>query len=505
MKTQRWNWLDEGLLPALLVLMRTAWLWPWLALLRDWFSPTQPAPVWPLWVIIGLPLLSYLLTDRLLPPRRDIMEAQRVNAVQIALAVTGVLLLLVLTWLHFYQGRFPLWSPSWVLSLTYDVTEMEFELPVQILALCSGFYLWLRGVLDGRDAIHHEKVWGTFLAGVVMFALYLWLSRFGAANLRVDAAPWLIVFFAAGMSALAAANLNIAGGWSTWRRQDNRLQANRYWLLSIAVTIAGLLGLGILLGWLVAPDEVAWLLNGVGMVLGWIWQIFSWLLLGVSFVLFWLIYPIYLFLQSLINNQASEEPPREAQEGLPTPTPEAIQQLTDPTQTPEAFRWLGLVVVLLIVFAIFVLVLRRLRAASEEEPEEIHESIYSNDLLQDQLAAFWQGLRNRFGQGAIGPAFADLTGENDTRRTIRAVYQQVLARAQQSGHPRRSAQTPLEYAPELAETWPQPADAVRVITAGYVEARYGADPPDAATAQAVTAAWTEIEASAREAEEDHRS
>ena len=32
MKTQRWNWLDEGLLPVLLTLMRTAWLWPWLAL-----------------------------------------------------------------------------------------------------------------------------------------------------------------------------------------------------------------------------------------------------------------------------------------------------------------------------------------------------------------------------------------------------------------------------------------------------------------------------------------
>ena len=135
----------------------------------------------------------------------------------------------------------------------------------------------------------------------------------------------------------------------------------------------------------------------------------------------------------------------------------------------------------------------RLRAAAEDEPEEIHESIYSNDLLQNQLAAFWQGLRNRFGGEADGPAFADLTGENDTRRTIRAIYQRLLARAAAGGHPRPSAQTPLEYVPALQANWPQPADAVRVITDGYVEARYAADPPDAATAQAVAAAWAEIE------------
>jgi hypothetical protein len=492
MKMRSWNWLDEGLLPILMVLMRTAWLWPWLALLRAWFAPTQQAPVWPIWVLVGVPLLSFFLTERLLPERRDVAATQQVNRVQIGIAATGVILLLVLTWLHFYRMQFPIWSLDWVRALGFDLTDLRIELPVQILALVSGVYLWLRGVLDGREPIHHERVWGTFLAGVVGMALYLWLSRFGVGE-RMDMSPWLIVFFGCGMAALAVANLKIAGGWSPWRQRDSRIQANRYWLLSIAVTILGLLGLGIFLGWVVAPEEVAWLLDGMGVVLGWIGQVLSWIVLGVSFVLFWLIYPLYMFLQRLINNQPREEPEREPQDNLPMPTPEAMQQITDPTQTPEPFRWIGLAVVLLIVFVVFILVLRRLRAAAEEEPEEIHESIYSNDLLQNQLAAFWQGLRNRFGGEADGPAFADLTGENDTRRTIRAVYQRLLARAAAGGHPRATAQTPLEYVPALQANWPQPADAVRVITDGYIEARYAADPPDAATAQAVAAAWAEIE------------
>ncbi len=493
-KTRPWNWLDNGLLPILLILMRTAWLWPWLALLHAWFAPSQQSPVWPLAVLIGLPLLSSILTDRVLPSYRDPSATRRFGLIQMGIAALGIFLLFALLWANFYRAQFPLLSTAWIIALGYDLTDLQFELPVQVLALFSGIYLWLRGVLDARDPIHHEKVWGTFLAGVVSLGLYLWLSRFGVDQPPVDAGGWLILFFASGMAALAAANLNIASGWSPWRQSGGQIQANRYWLFSILATIGGLLALGMFLGWLIAPEEVAWLLNGVGVILGWVGQLLSWVLLGISFVLFWLIYPIYTFLQGLINREQVEPEPGEAEPPFQMPTPQALERLTDPSQTPEQYRWIGLAVLLVIIFVVFVLVLRRLRAAAENEPEEIHESIYSNDLLQDQLAAFWQGMLNRFGGGApVGPAFADLTGETDTRRTIRAVYQRLLARAADSGHPRASAQTPLEYAPDLAETWPQPADAIQVITAGYVEARYAADPPSVETARAVTTAWDEIE------------
>ena len=77
MQSERWNWLDDGVLPLLLAGMRAAWLWPWLALLHAWVAPSQPAPVLPLAALIGVPLLSFSLARRLIPPSRDPTQTAR--------------------------------------------------------------------------------------------------------------------------------------------------------------------------------------------------------------------------------------------------------------------------------------------------------------------------------------------------------------------------------------------------------------------------------------------
>jgi hypothetical protein len=450
--------------------------------------------VLPLIALILVPLLSFTLTRRLLPAVRDPKQPQQIGAIQIGIGVTGLLVMMGLLWLHFYSGSIPLWSPMWMLALGYDLTDLQIELPVQLLALFAGVGLWLRGTLDGREPIHHDQVWRVFLTGVGMLAFYLWSARFGVDRPPVDAAPWLITFFACGMAALAITNLKTASGWSLLGGRGARLSGNRYWLLSIVITIGALLGMGLLLGWLVAPEEIAWLLNGVGAILALIGRLLSWVILGLSYVMFAIFYAFYWLLQPLIRwLQREQEVEPEAEEtGQMMPDEMFEMPPTDPEAVPEPFRWIALAILALGVLVLFIFVLRRLQANAAEEPEETHESIYSGDLLQDQLASLWSHWRNRLGRrGLDGPAFADLSEEIDTRRTIRAIYQQLLQRAAIGGTPRAPAQTPLEYRPDLEQLL-HDAPALSVITAGYLEARYAADPPDVETARRVAEAWTEM-------------
>ncbi|MBX2998870.1 MAG: DUF4129 domain-containing protein [Caldilineaceae bacterium] len=503
MQQERWNWLEDGILPVLLTLMRTAWLWPWLALLRAWLSPSQPGPVLPLAALILVPLLSFTLTRQLLPPLRDPKQPQNINAIQIGIGGIGLLVMLGMLWSHFYSASIPLWSPGWILALGYDLTDLQLELPIQILALFAGVGLWLRGAMDGREPIHHDQVWRVFLTGVGLLALYLWAMRFGLDTPPVDAAPWLIGFFACGMGALAITNLKTASGWSLLGGRGARLSGNRYWVLSIVITIGALLGLGLLLGWLVAPEEIAWLLNGLRIIVSLIGQLLGWVILGMSYVMFGIFYVIYWLLQPLIRWLQTEREPEPEEEGVGPMMPEEVFDMipADPAEVPEQFRWIALVILAVGVLILFIFVLRRLQSAQAEEPEETHESIYSGDLLQDQLSSLWDRWRNRFARGGPhGPAFADLTGEIDTRRRIRAIYQQVLQRAAAEGTPRSPAQTPLEYRPDL-ERLLHDAPGLSTITAGYLEARYAADPPDVETAQRVAEAWAEME----EDDKDDRS
>lgn len=507
MQQERWNWLEDGVLPILLTLMRASWLWLWLALLRAWLSPSQPGPVLPLAALIILPLLSFTLTRRLLPPQRDLKQSQHIGAIQIGIGVIGLVALLGLLWIHFYSATIPVWSPAWILALGYDLTDLQLELPIQMIALFVGVGLWLRGALDGREQIHHEQVWRVFLTGVGLLALYLWAAGFSgeqppAGAIAEFAAPWLLTFFACGMGALAITNLKTASGWSLLGGRGMRLSGNRYWVLSIVITIGVLLGLGLLLGWLVAPEEIAWLLDGVGALLALIGRLLGWVILGISYVVFAIFYAIYWLLQPLIRwLQREQEVEPEAEEtGQMLPQEMFEVPPADPAEVPEPFRWIALGILALGILILFILVLRRLQSAQTEEPEETHESIYSGDLLQDQLSALWDRWRNRFGRDAMdGPAFADLSGELDTRRRIRAIYQQLLQRGATGGTPRAPAQTPLEYRPDLERLLEHPP-ALSVITAGYLEARYAADPPDVETAQRVAEAWAEVE----EDEEDDK-
>ncbi len=495
MQSERWNWLDEGIVPLLSATLRAAWLWPWLALLHAWFSPSQIAPVLPFWALVALPFIVFTLTRRLVP-RPTQGNVQNVSMTQrVIIAASGLLLLLLLLWWHFARDLYALWSPGWLYEIGYQLTHWWNELPVVGIALIAGVYLWLRGLFDARDPLHHEDIWRAFVVGAAALALHLWLNSATGSSVTGITGP-IFLFFASGMAALATTNLKTASGWSLFGKNTGRIWANRYWLLSIGLTILALLALGLIIGWLLAPDDVAWLLRGVGFLFSLIWQVFSWVILGVSYVIFMAFYAIYRLIEPLLQNNG-EESQVQIQAPQPFPTQEAMQEVTDAAAgVPEPFRWVALVLVLVVIFVIFVLVLRRLRSESPGEADETRESIYSADLLQDQLAALWSRLRGGFSR-ATAPLFYDLSGETDSRSAIRAVYQRLLLRAAEAGSVRAAAQTPLEYQRDLQRHLSAAAQ-LDTITRGYVEARYADTPPSPQMAAAVEEAWRQMAEMKRE-------
>ncbi len=513
MKWPRWNWLDRAALPALLAVMRFCWLWPWLDLLRQFLAPSAASPVLSPVLLIGIPIVSFVASQ--LAPLHELPQ-EKPNAARqtiiswptrIGLALSGLLVLVGAIWWQTYRNSYGLLEFAWLRDFGLDLIHWPpDELPGVWLALLTLIYLWLRGLLDATQSMSHDDVWGAILVGIVALVAHLLLVT--ATNLAapLNLGNLVILFFAVAMLALAFSSLKITVGLDYalgmgQRRQARAPQTTRYWLFSVLVVVGSLLGVGVGLGLLVAPEQVARLLAVVNAALGAVWWVISWVLLAIGYVLFMIAYYIMVLLQPLLDQlfSALQELPlfELGEQPEATPMPEAPPMTAE--ALPDPYRWLALAIFLVIVALIFALVLRRLRANAAEPVDEVRESIFSADLLQDQLGKLWQ---NWFGvaQRNLVPYFS-LDGEAETRRRIRQAYQSLLTMTTQRGHGRRRDQTPQEYGQHLTgqlRTEPNVpagefAAALQAITERYQQARYAPEPPSASEADSAQAAWTQLQ------------
>ena len=73
--------------------------------------------------------------------------------------------------------------------------------------------------------------------------------------------------------------------------------------------------------------------------------------------------------------------------------------------------------------------------------------------------------------------FARARSTGEEADTVRRLYREVLRWGTARGHPRRPAQTPLEYGALLGELYPEGRAHVTLLTQAYVQARYGSGTP----------------------------
>jgi hypothetical protein len=497
MSWKRWNWLDSGVLPLTLAVLRVCWLWPWLALLQRWVAFSYEGTLLSLGAVLGL-LLGGAIAARWALALTSI----RARA---AVAVIGLLVVFMMLWWRLYRVRYGLSDLSWVVTWGNEMTTWtDWEtrgVPPPVFMLLAMAYLWLRGVLDGgRLSVMREHVWRTFVAGFIALALLLLVANLDGGGLPEGTGNLLWLFFATAMVALALTGLKAAGGLDNIvgaeEEGDVQPRFDRYWLGSVVSVIAGLLGFALVLSALIAPDVAAQVLRAVWIVIR---QGILYLWIVISFVIYPIAYLLALMLRPVLDRLIEFlGPGRSFRLELPeTPKPEELRK-GEPVSIFE-LRWVALAVLIVVIGLAFALALRRLlsRAKARNGIVEIRETVLSRDLLQEQLAELWQSLVDRLRRGskAVVSPFFSLEGEPSTRRVIRAVYQTLLAKAQEHGLPRLPGQTPVEYRHELEQIWSTNQEALDVVTAGYMQARYAPDLPSAEQAELVSRAWESVQES----------
>jgi len=179
-----------------------------------------------------------------------------------------------------------------------------------------------------------------------------------------------------------------------------------------------------------------------------------------------------------------------------TPPPPAGEQ-----STPGFDAFLALVLVAGFVLALITLFVKRHWLANllsailgygspnpGEQVTERRESIFSWNLLWDQLRMLLQGMR----RPPPPPVFVELGPGEDPRRAIRQIYQDVLAWAMARDLPRRKSETPTAYVGTLSRLCPQEVSSLQILTLAYIMARYGALPPTLEQLQAAQEAYVRI-------------
>lgn len=505
MHWKNWNWLGGSVLPLLMSLIRFAWLWPWLGLMGQFLSPFFGRELLPPWLLVVLPLTAYLLATRAAVPQPvAAVGAQATDAgpnvtvswsARLAVAASGLIFIVLALWWHYYRAEFGLADGAWLRNLGDALIHWGTqEIPPQVVTIVILVWLWLIGMGDVVRQLSHDDVWGAMARSIVALVLYLLVLYMADRPLTPQLFYLVVLLFGAGMLALALSSLKITLGLDRalglgQRRTSSAPVINRYWLSSTLFTVFGLLGLGLIVAALIAPEQLAALLDAANLVLGWIGWAIGAVLIALSYVFFVIAYFLARLLAPLLQRLLERfqdlpllgmlQPPQQQQQ-----LQEASQQVA---ALSDSYRWLGLAAVVIVLLIIFALALRRMRATEATDEDETRESILSADLLQQQLANLWRRWFGR-GRGATAP-FLSLAQESDARRRIRALYQQLLTNGAALGAARTPAETPQEYAHHLQSTQAAQAAALSALTAGYHQARYAPDGPTAAQISAAEKAW----------------
>jgi hypothetical protein len=160
----------------------------------------------------------------------------------------------------------------------------------------------------------------------------------------------------------------------------------------------------------------------------------------------------------------------------------------------ESLRWIGLAGLVVVLLVIFALALRYFRSSRGDDVEETRETVFTRELLQEQLSSLWQSLLQRLPHAQRAP-YLSLEGETENRRAIRALYQALLAQAKSLEMPRARAQTPSEYESYLTERYADgDKSAWKVMTEKYVAARYSLQTPSTEQVEQMRQAWERVQA-----------
>ncbi len=440
---------------ALLAAMETCWTFSVLVFVAALIQvPAFSSP---------LPLFSAywmaLIVGRELPRRKE--RWFLLQAVAILIAVMVVLVIVRVEMYAQYRWFDFSWLQQYLRAIFFAEgfgRAIYITLPV--------LYVFIRGLGFGARPLTLWFVGFQFRWGVVIFFV---LMLAAAIYRPVDVSLWIFAYFFLSLLSISLARLDEVG---------SDLHYGPRWTITLLSGVALVLFLGLFLLQFFTLDTATWLLG----LLSPLWIVAGFILLLIAIPASYIASFLAEILRPLFANLSSLF--RGVSQVLPQFNPKDVDDLAS-FFAPLAFlvHILQIAGVLIIVLAIGYLIARTLNRRMQKSEQDAYEreALESEDETVRARRAFLpqkKPLRRRARQ--IGA------------ETIRRIYAAMTARAEETGLPRKVAETPYEFSPRLRSAWKDESDDVDAITEAYVAVHYAEHEATDEEVSRVKEAWERV-------------
>ncbi len=442
---------------ALLAAMETCWTFAVFALVAA-FIGTRPISALAIFVTYWLALFA----GRALPRLKRRWHELQLLAIGIA-----VLILLAAVRLELYQTLAPSdlsWLPRFVSAFLFS-----WHLSPEHIVGAGILFAFIRGLGYAQRPL---TLWFTgfrFRAGIVIL---LFTSALAQIVAHLDVTPWVVIFFAVSLLAVALARIE---------ENSDQTKLGARWGVILLGAIAVTLFLGFLLLQVLTLDAATTLL-------GWLsplWVLFTLLVVVLSipfsFVAEWLIEllrPLMSTLSQMLSQLAQIFPQQEQKPN---------EQIFNGAAFAQTFIPIAKILFMLaIVLGVGYLLARALnkRLTQIEDETYARESLDAREQMQRTTMT--------------KPRKSHARARSLSAESIRRIYASLVEHARRAGLARQTAETPYEFLPRMANTWHESDDDLREITEAYVATHYAERDMSSELAR-VREAWERIKSKTKNA------
>jgi hypothetical protein len=353
------------------------------------------------------------------------------------------------------------------------------EFVIVLAVLVAGW----RGISLAQEIIGPQAVRRNFQLGILMFLGFVFINTFVTGE---TPGVFIYLFMFASLLAMGAARISVISSL----RGGGQYPFDLRWFLGIILATLVVVGASA-----VAASFAGGELSVVGRAGALILQVFV-------IAIFLLLSPLLFILPYLIERLqgASDiganllrvlEEMQTLVFGLATQLSDFLERSGLSLMIPRLKPFILWGVVILIGLLAVAVLNRWLTRLRESQAEDRQSLLQRGDLWQLLRQSLQDGLRK------MGAGLADLARFRHGQRLlaaarIRRIYAQLMDLSAKLEHPRLAAQTPLEFLPILATTYPGRDDDLDTITRAYLRVRYGELPETRQEVDQVEQAWERV-------------
>ena len=443
--------------PFFLLMLGAPFLW------RGGTVPAQPEILTPLlWLWPAILAAIFVL---------EVLNRSRLGDRGYFLSTFGLMTITTLLAVRFTLHRgVGLGDWAWAGNIVDTLFNFHRGLLPEFMVVAAALFVWQRAIGATSRSVHFFRVGMGFRIGVLLLFLGGGLLTGFHPAYRDGAEILLWVYFGLGLVAVAVSRLDDKSK-DALTSKGALMPPRMLAALTLAASIS--VGLMVLLGSGFTPENIRRAIHWFDPL--WIWL--GTLLVRLLALFFLLLTPVFNFLERLFlllmaNSSLAEVLRNLSQSQPPEETAQQLEQMEPlPGWLFSAIRYGVVTVILLIVLFMILIFLARVQArrnADEGESVDREAMRLDGNLMQRGLDRL-RNLAKLIGRYRLG---TDLLAAI----TVQNMYANLTRIARRRGYPRRPAQPPDEYLPDLSHAFPGQETALRRLTGAYMRVHYGDRP-----------------------------